>query len=207
MSAKEIRAHLCEVRAAPENKDNAGIVFSGYTAKFSVWSEDLGRFREQIAPGAFAEAVHEDDVRCLLNHNPDRVLGRTTSGTLRLTEDAVGLRFEVTAPDVGWVRDLRESVKRGDINQCSFAFIAVEEDWQWAQPGSAQLDERTVRKARLQDVSIVTYPAYTDTEASVRSAQNVRDTARDAAREKAEKIRKNNIDMMRRKLALKEKEW
>lgn len=204
MSAKEIRAHLCEVRAAPEGK---GIRFGGYTAKFNVWSQDLGGFRERILPGAFAQTIEEDDIRCLLNHDSNHVLGRNLASTLQLFEDEVGLRFEVDAPDTGWARDLKISVERGDINQCSFTFVPVEEEWEWAAPGSGELDERALKRVKLMDVSIVTYPAYTDTEASVRSAQNVRDTARDAAREKAEKIRKNNIDMMRRKLALKEKEW
>ncbi len=219
MSAREIRAHLCEVRAAPEGD---GLRFSGYAAKFDRWSEDLGGFRERIAPGAFSEAVAADDVRCLLNHNPDRVLGRTRSGTLRLFEDNVGLRFEVDAPDVGWARDLRESVWRGDIDQCSFAFEALADDWIWADSGSKALDERTVRRAKLYDVSIVTYPAYTDTVASVRSARAVHDGARAAAKARADgesggnagtlegrepasegRGKRNN---MRRRLALKEKE-
>lgn len=203
MSAMEIRAHLCEVRAAPEAGE---LRFVGYAAKFNTWSQNLGGFIETIAPGAFAEAVQTDDVRCLLNHNPDRVLGRTRSGTLRLTEDEVGLRFEVTAPDTAWARDLRVSVERGDINQCSFGFLAEDEEWKWAAPGSGQPDERTLKKCRLNDVSIVTYPAYLDTEASTRSAQNVRDTARERAKKQADEIRNANYDIQRRRLALKEKE-
>lgn len=212
MSATEIRTHLCEVRAAPEGN---GLRFGGYAAKFDRWSEDLGGFRERIAPGAFAEAVAADDVRCLMNHNPDRVLGRTRSGTLRLFEDDVGLRFEVDAPDVSWARDLRESVQRGDIDQCSFAFDALADDWVWADPGSRALDERTVRRAKLYDVSIVTYPAYTDTVASVRSAQAVHDGARAAAKARSDGGSDGNagtpegcrkLNNMRRRLALKEKE-
>lgn len=203
MSAREIRAHLCEVRAAPE----AGALrFSGYAAKFNAWSQDLGGFRERFAPGAFAEAVQTDDVRCLLNHNPDRVLGRTRAGTLKLYEDEIGLRFEVTAPDVSWARDLRVSVERGDIDQCSFAFHAQDEEWKWAVRGSGELDERTVNRAKLSDVSIVTYPAYLDTEVSARSMQEVHGDARERAKAQADEIRENDFAIKRRRLALKEKE-
>ena len=206
MSAREIRAHLCEVRAAPE----AGQVrFAGYAARFNTWSQNLGGFREKILPGAFAEAVQTDDVRCLLNHNPDHVLGRNRAGTLRLTEDEQGLYFEVTAPDTGWARDLRVSVERGDINQCSFQFYAMDEEWNWAMPGSGDIDERTLKKCSLSDVSIVTYPAYLDTVAAVSSGRDMRDAAKERARakEQADRIRSNNFDIRRRKLALREKEF
>lgn len=205
MSAMEIRAHLCEVRAAPEGD---GLRFSGYAAKFGRWSEDLGGFRETIAPGAFADSAATDDVRCLVNHNPDRVLGRTRSGTLQLNEDAEGLRFEVDAPDVGWARDLRESVRRGDINQCSFGFEMLEESWRWAE-NRGELDERTLRKVRLLDVSIVTYPAYTDTQVSVRSAQAVRDGARAAKVQRdadGALQKRSGVAGRRRRLQLKQKE-
>lgn len=204
MSAREIRAHLCEVRAAPEGK---GLRFAGKAAKFNVWSQDLGGFRERIEPGAFAQTIQEDDIRALLNHDSNYVLGRNRSGTLRMWEDDEALHFELDAPDTGWARDLKVSVERGDINQCSFGFRAQDEEWVWAAPGSGELDERTVKRAKLFDVSIVTYPAYLETEASVRSANAAHADAREAARKKAEEGRRSNIDIMRRKLALKEKEF
>lgn len=203
MKSKEIRAYLSEVRAAPGA--NGGLRFTGYAAKFDTWSRDLGGFRERIAPGAFRDAIGRDDVRVLVNHNPNMVLGRTKSGTAKLEEDNTGLRFDVEAPDTSWARDLKVSVDRGDVDQCSFAF-AVEEDgdeWHWAQPNSGELDERTLKKVKLFDVSIVTFPAYEDTEASSRSAL---DEAR-AEREKAlaeERARK--IGMLRKRLDLKERE-
>lgn len=191
MSAREIRAHLCEVRAAPEG---GGLQFSGYAAKFDSLSEDLGGFREKIQRGAFADAIARDDVRCLLNHNPDHVLGRNRSGTLKLSEDEIGLKFEALAPDVQWARDLRTSVQRGDINQCSFSFFVDEERWEMKTDGP---DERTLVKVHLYDVSIVTYPAYVSTEASVRSASEIY-----AARRRRGM---NPIDLMRKRLKLKER--
>ena len=124
MHGSEIRTLKAEVRASP----GAGgeMRFEGYAARFNSPSEDLGGFIEDIAPGAFAEAVN-GDVRALFNHDPNYVLGRTGAGTLTLREDENGLRFEISAPDTGWARDLHASVQRGDINQCSFAFDVIED--------------------------------------------------------------------------------
>src|SRR4051812_13150212 len=84
---------IAELRA---DKDKRTIV--GHAAVFNS-PTDLGWFREQIRPGAFAESVKVDDVRALFNHNPDHVLGRNKAGTLKLAEDDKGLAIEITPPD------------------------------------------------------------------------------------------------------------
>src|SRR4051812_44783865 len=87
----------CEVRSA--DADNPA-VFSGYAAVFGELSVNLGGFRERIQAGCFRAAVEEEqDVRFLINHNADLLLGRSTSGTLKLVEDEVGLRVECELPD------------------------------------------------------------------------------------------------------------
>jgi HK97 family phage prohead protease len=138
---------------------------SGYAALFNRQADIGGWFREQIAPGAFAAAIGRDDVRALFNHDPNHVLGRNANGTLSLSEDDQGLRFEVTPPDTAWARDLMGSIERGDINQCSFAFTPEVQEWD----ESGETPVRTLRKVRLSDVSVVTYPAYDDTSCAVRS--------------------------------------
>lgn len=169
---REIRTMCHEVRASPA-EDGKGWRFEGYAAVFDSLSEDLGGFRERIARGAFTQALTRgDDVRALFNHDANYVLGRTTAGTLRLSEDDHGLRFEVDAPDVGWVRDLRESVKRGDINQCSFQFTVDKESWDESDKLNVV---RTLEDVRLYDVSLVTYPAYAATSASARSLKRDED--------------------------------
>lgn len=183
--AKEIRTSGAEVRASP---DENTLRFEGYAARFDNWSEDLGGFREKIAPGAFKNAIQRDDVRALYNHNSNYVLGRNTSGTLRLYEDELGLRFEVDAPNASWARDLRESVKRGDVSQCSFSFETVSDEW---SRSNGELDERTLKEVRLSDVSIVTYPAYEATSVSARCARRG----------------KARLAIERERLDLKEKEW
>ena len=192
---REVRAYSSEVRASPTAEGE--IRFTGHAALFNAWSEDLGGFREQVAPGAFTKAIQMDDVRALLNHNADYVLGRNRAGTLTLSEDEQGLHFDVLAPNAQWARDLRESVKRGDITQCSFGFTCTRDDWRTVDGK----DERTLLEVRLHDVSIVTFPAYT---AANVSARDIYSAHREAL---AKQERPGVAAVLRRKLDLKEKEW
>lgn len=146
---------------------------TGYAAVFNSLSEPLsdwwaGTFREMIRPGAFKNAIERDDVRALWNHDPNYVLGRNKSGTLSLSEDDVGLKIEITPPDAQWARDLMESMRRGDVDQMSFGFRVVTDAWRM-QDGE---DIRELLDVELFDVSVVTYPAYTETSAAVRSKRN-----------------------------------
>jgi hypothetical protein len=142
----------------------SGFQFTGYAAKFDTRSHDLGGFVETIRTGAFGRAIGEgQDVRALINHDPGLILGRTTSGTLKLSEDSTGLHYEVNAPDTSYARDLAESMQRGDVTQSSFGFRVRLDDWQ--KEGRGRL--RTLIDLDLTDVSPVTYPAYEDTESGV----------------------------------------
>jgi HK97 family phage prohead protease len=144
----------------------------GYAAVFNSYSGDLGGFREMISPGAFTRAIREkQDVRCLLNHDPNFVLGRSKSGTLALAQDSRGLHFRCELGGQQYARDLRESMARGDIDQCSFGFFVVQpggDDWaEDIDENSVRFVARRVRDLTLYDVSCVTYPAYTDTSCQV----------------------------------------
>ena len=192
---RELRIHAGEVRAALQ--ENGAPRFEGYAALFNTWSQDLGGFKERIAPGAFVRAAAEDDVRALYNHDPNYVLGRTSAGTLTLREDEKGLYFDVRAPDTQWGRDLYASVKRGDVNQCSFGFQVIADEW-----GTIDgMDTRTLKEVRLYDVSIVTYPAYEGTSVYVRGCGQVSQAHLDPR----ERTRMAWNQTKRRKLALKEK--
>ncbi len=145
-----------EVRAAEGERR-----ISGYAATFNDVT-DLGYFREQIATGAF-DGRTDDDVRLLINHT-GVPLARTINGTLRLSVDDDGLRYEAELADTQEGRDLYTLIQRGDISQSSFAFSIEDEKWD----NKANL--RTVLKVgRLYDVSPVTYPAYATTTVSARS--------------------------------------
>lgn len=151
-----------------EQREDGKRMIRGHAAVFNQLSEDLGGFREQIAPGAFAEAIKSDDVRALFNHNPDYILGRNLSKTLRLVEDARGLAIEIDPPDTQIARDLMVSMERGDVTQMSFAFSVRPNGQNWAKDDAGQV-VRTLTKVRLYDVSPVVYPAYPQTDVAVRA--------------------------------------
>lgn len=129
----------------------------GYAAVFSSESHDLGGFRETIAPGAFARSLREGaDVRALRDHDPSKVLGRSASGTLRVHEDANGLRSEIDLPDTELGRETAELVRRGDLDGMSFGFTTEEERWEERQDGPL----RELVDVEVFDVSVVSFPAY-----------------------------------------------
>lgn len=147
-----------------EVRAKAGNILQGYSAIFNSPSGDLGGFTEVIAPGTFSRALREkQDVVCLVNHNASLVLGRTTSGTLKLAEDSVGLEFQCTLPDTSVARDVYKSIDRGDISGCSFGFVKRSDVWRAGDPPL-----RTLTDVDLSDVSVVTFPAYSSTTVSAR---------------------------------------
>ena len=173
MSDIERRILCKEVRA--EAGEDGKPMIRGYAAVFNQLSEDLGGFREQLSVGAFSDAMANSDVRALVNHDPNLVLGRNKAGTLTMREDAAGLYVEITPPDTQAARDLLTSMQRGDINQMSFAFTVNKEDQQWTRDGTGPW-LRTIKKvSRLYDVSVVTYPAYQQTTAAARALQEHQD--------------------------------
>lgn len=148
--------------------DGQPLKIEGYAAVFNMLSEDLGGFREQLSAGAFSEVLN-DDVRALFNHDGSYILGRTRAKTLRLWEDSKGLGTEIILPDTQVARDLAVSVDRGDVTQMSFQFTVTREGQAWAKDGDGPWIRTIKRVARLYDVSPVTFPAYPETEAALRS--------------------------------------
>lgn len=182
--APETRAlALARAELRVETRDGKPVLV-GYAAVYDSWSEDLGGFIERVRPGAFDRAIREgQDVRFLVNHNRDLVLGRSRAGTLALEADATGLRFTVTPPASDLAAHYIECVTRGDIDGCSFRFYVAKEAWNF----SADPVQRDLIDVDFDDVCLATYPAYTDTSAAVRSldehrrSQPRRTTRRDRA--------------------------
>lgn len=161
----EVRAYDAKLELRKEEGNKDFIV--GHAAVFNKRSLLLfGYFFEYIARNSFTKSIEEDDIRALFNHEPNLVLGRNRSGTLLLEEDDVGLRMKIRLPDTTLGKDLRVSVDRGDITQASFGFDTIEDEWDKDSDG---VWVRTLRKARLWDVSPVTFPAFTDTDVALRS--------------------------------------
>ena len=164
----EIRTYKAELRTA---SDGEAPKISGYAAVYDAYSEDMGGWYERIAPGAFTDALGTSDIRCLINHDANLIMGRCKAKTLRISEDNTGIAIECDPPDTQYSRDLQESMKRGDIDQMSFSFIPADTDWSETHNG---LPVRTITKfAELYDVSVVTYPAYPTTSAQCRSAKEI----------------------------------
>jgi len=138
----------------------------GYAAKFDELSPLYWGFREKIRKGAFTKTIKEADIRALFNHDPNFVLGRNKAGTLTLKEDDLGLKYEITPPNTTTATDLKESIKRGDISQSSFAFKTVKDLW---DDDDEKGLTRELIEVKLFDVSPVTYPWYPTTEAGLRS--------------------------------------
>lgn len=143
----------------------------GYAAVFHHDSELIGgSFIERIAPGAFKDSISTgDDVRALINHNPEKILGRTVSKTLMLREDDKGLHVTIDPPNTSYAKDLLESTKRGDISQMSFGFQVPPGGDRWERGVNGRPDIRTLLKVKLFDVSPTTFPAYPDTDVAVRA--------------------------------------
>jgi len=145
--------------------DADGIKVAGYAAVFGQETDIGGMFREVIERGAFADAIGRDDVVFLINHD-GLPLARTRSGTLRLSEDDHGLKIETTLdPEDPDVKSIAGKMRRGDLDKMSFAFYPEVQEWD--ESGDTPL--RTIKRASLHDVSIVTTPAYEGTEIALRS--------------------------------------
>ena len=158
-SAAIERRAFQEIRADARNRR-----LEGYAATFGA-EADLGSFVETIAPGAFRAAL-SGDVLALLDHDAGKVLGRTKSGTLRLSEDSRGLNFSLDLPDTQAGRDVLELAARNDLGGMSFGFKIPEGGEVWNGRS------RSLTSIDLREISVVSaWPAYPDTEIALRALQ------------------------------------
>ncbi|HFZ2573613.1 TPA: HK97 family phage prohead protease [Pseudomonas aeruginosa] len=155
---------MIERRAAASLKQNGRTLF-GYAARFGD-PTSIGGWTEVIQPGAFSRSLAGPaaaSIRAVYEHDSAALLGRVGAGTLRLTEDDVGLAFELDLPDTSLGRDLAELVKRGDVSGCSFGFFPEKERWDG--------ETRHLLDVDLQEVTITATPAYPTTSVQVRSKE------------------------------------
>lgn len=170
-----------EIRDLMTNKieiredDDGNRTLSGYAVKWEMKSSVLGmffKFREQVKRGSFLESLNTDDQRFLWSHDVSKVLGRCKNNTLRLQEDDVGLRFELDLPNTTLGNDTYESIQRGDVDGVSFGF-KVEDD-EVDEPDD-DMPLRTIKKAKLLEVSAVAFPAYPDSGVSARGYDRMKE--------------------------------
>jgi len=126
---------------------------------------------ERVMPAAFNRAMGEDDVRALFNHDPNNLLGRTASRTMKLASNGKGLAYEIDPPDTPAARAVIESIRRGDLTGSSFAFIPRKTVWVEEVRDKKKVYVRELHDVELFDVGPVTYPAYKSTSTGVRSAE------------------------------------
>lgn len=185
-----------ELRAAPEGSKSPGTIV-GYAAVFEKYSCDLGYFREKIQRGAFAKAIAACDVRALVNHDPNKILGRKSAGTLRMVEDEIGLKVEIDLPDTSVGRDAAEDIRTRNIQGQSFSFTTSIDQWDW----SGETALRTlVEVDQLYDVGPVVFPAYEETSIAMRSFQAQRDERSKAASATPDHVLESERDSARLRL-------
>lgn len=148
---------------------------SGYAYVFGKRSQQMigprGSFAEVVAPGAGKKTLKEQDVRALFNHDPNLVLGRMGSGTLRMSEDDNGGAYEIDLPDTNAGRDVATLLERGDVIGSSFGFRTIDDAWSEGEDGGLV---RTLKEFSLRDVGPVTFPAYLDSTSALKRAAEKR---------------------------------
>lgn len=147
--------------------ENNFMVITGYITKFNTISQFMG-FYETVSANAFdATLADGHNIWGLYNHDFDKVLGSTKTGSLVLEIDNIGLKFSLTLnPNISYANDVYQLVKSGEVEGCSFGFICNEESWSMQEDGS---DLRTLLNVTLLEVTITPIPAYLDSEANTRS--------------------------------------
>ena len=208
----QMEKRIFNIETRVDSTEDGRDLVVGHASVYDSRSNNLGGFYEFIERGAFTEElIANSDVRALINHDPNLILARNTSGTLNLTADERGLKYEFEMPETSYGKDLSISMKRGDITQSSFAFTVAEDDWSTDADGN---NIRTIKKIdRLYDVSPVTYPAYNMAESDLVVAKRglkeyqeslVEETKEEIIEEKENNLVRNslislNIELKKRK--------
>jgi HK97 family phage prohead protease len=159
---RQARSQATQFRATEtDGKKYIEGYFSVFCGVYELWPGAT----ESVDPKAFDDTIN-DDIRALINHDTTLVLGRNQAGTLELKVDEKGLwgRVEINEKDQD-AMNLYARVERNDVNQCSFGFDILEEDTEYRDDGSVHW---TLKRVKLYEVSVVTFPAYEDTSVQAR---------------------------------------
>lgn len=164
-ATRQVRSASSKFETRQEGNE---LKIEGYFAVFNSIYQIFDDLSESVAPGAFDDTLG-DDIRALINHDSSLVLGRNTAHTLELRQDEHGLWGSITInPNDQDAMNLYARVQRGDVDQCSFGFDILSEDYDVRDDGSVHW---TIKKVRLYEVSVCTFPAYEETNVKARSAQ------------------------------------
>ena len=187
------------VKRAENESDSGPGTLEGYAA---VWDEetDLGYMLEEFARGCFKDSIanEDDDQLALMNHNPDMVLGRMSAGTLKLAEDAKGLKAEIDLPGTSYAKDIHASVTRGDVKGMSVGFRIKREEYIRGD-GPDQKDKFRVTEAQLVEVSPAGMPAYEGTSLEARTQDRRMKSVSEADQEQKQKSSESATIVAKRK--------
>lgn len=179
---RQLRAVATKFQTREDGENNPHI--EGYFAVFDSVYEIMPGMSESIAPGAF-DGAEAEDIRALTNHDTTLVLGRTTAGTLTIRQDEHGLWGDIAVnPNDSDAMNTWSRVQRGDVSQCSIGFEILDEEAEYREDGSAHW---TIRKVKLWEVSVCTFPAYEETNVQARSAD------RDQLKRRSLEVWKNHM--------------
>jgi len=183
-----------EIRATTAPLNVNGKTIGGYAAVFNSPTDIGGEWQEVIAPGAFTETLRSgQDVLALYSHELERLLGRRSAGTLRLTEDDKGLAVEIDLPDTSDGRDVGVLIERGDLKGMSFGFMVTKQEWD----ETITPPRRTIFAVDLREVTVTASPAYEDTEVGMRSLREAREARKPEAAKKADNYFKRQFQKSR----------
>ena len=197
----EVRSHKAIIEKREfrmESAEYEGETIRGYAAVYNSDSEWMGGFYEQIARGAFDD-VMDNDTRAYFNHDENLLLGRVSSGALRLSSDERGLYYEVDLPNTSYAKDLVELMKRGDVNQSSFAFLIESDRWEERDGKTYRIIEKV---SRLLDVSPVAQPAYPDATSELMMRKDTPESEGAEVEAQAEAEEMSDIEIFEYKLKL-----
>lgn len=191
---KEKRSILAGISRLEARSDSEKPLIQGYAALFNTRTVIWGMFEEEIAPGAFTRALKEkQDIRSLFNHDANVVLGRTTNGSMKLTEDETGLWTETTPPDTQQARDVVENIRVGNVSGMSFMFQIRKQEWIFSDDAKV-LDRRVITDVDLYEAGPVVFPAYEETSVGLRSLAEQSYQSAKAEREAALKAKEIRED-------------
>lgn len=200
LETRDIRTPI-ELRGTDqEEKRIAGIGAVFYRAddaetEYQLWPGAV----ERIMPGAFDSSLKDGDIRSAFNHDNNQLLGRTKSGTLKLSVDDRGLHYEVSPSNTQAYRDTAERIARGDVDGSSFQFfVRGSQGEKWHFDEDRNLEVRELFDVRVVEVGPVVDPAYTATTASLRTARESYEEMKKARKDSLQK----EIDARQRKLFL-----
>lgn len=168
----ELRATPTEVKIRSNSDDTESRTIEGYALKFNTLSQPLmGGYFVETLDSHCLDDTDMSNVVATFNHDESKLLGRS-GVNLTLEKDKVGLRFKIDLPNTTLANDVLEEVRMGILSQCSFAFTMPDDKadvWERSNEDDAEYKRTVLAIDKLYDVSIVTTPAYEDTNVEVGS--------------------------------------